>query len=286
MRRDRSFRRFVFGRAGRRCLRRSEQLQFHSERQPDDVPAVEAFVGDGADEVEVAGAQFVVGRDAFEQRACAAVGIERQPLSDEEEGVYLGGEGVVLAWIAVGFLDPELLADDRVDVHAAVERFDGETVAAGDAPRDVALFGCGGDVEFVGLAARQESQVEIRLPLTFASVVPSGTEREETHAAGVLYLDVGGDHAPPSVAAGMAAPVERQPLDPVRPHSGQGVAGELRQFFRTAGRRECDRCGGDGGCGRMQRQRVGGGDGVSRPAERKQEQQAKNQPSHSCIRRG
>ena len=63
-------------------------------------------------------------------------------------------------------------------------------------------------------------------------------------------------------------------------------AGELRQFFRTAGRRECGRCGGDGGCGRMQRQRVGGGDGVSRPAERKQEQQTKNRPSHSCIRRG
>lgn len=73
----------------------------------------------------------------------------------------------------------------------------------------------------------------------------------------------------------MAAPVERQPLDPVRLHGGQGVAGELRQFFRTAGRRECDRCGGDGGCGRMQRQRVGGGDGVSRPAERKQEQRLK-----------
>ena len=55
--------------------------------------------------------------------------------------MYLGGEGVVLARVAVGFLDPELLADDRVDVHAAVEGFDGETVAAGDAPRDVALSG-------------------------------------------------------------------------------------------------------------------------------------------------
>ena len=151
-------------------------MQLHPERQPDDVPAVEASVGDGADEVEIAGAQFVVGRDAFQQRACVVVGVERQPLSDEEEGMYLGREGIIFARIAVGFLDPELFADDRVDVHPAVERFDGEAVAAGDAPRDVTLFDGGGDVEPVGLAARQESQIKIGLPLASASVVPSCAE--------------------------------------------------------------------------------------------------------------
>lgn len=119
------------------------------------------------------------------------------------------GEAVVLvARIAVRFVNPELFARDERHVESAGEGFDGEPFAAADAPRDVVLTECKGGVRLVGIGSRQQANHQVGLPAAFAAVVPAVACGDDPHAAGILDLDVGRQQPLPGAVATMLPEVE------------------------------------------------------------------------------
>ena len=80
----------------------SEDVPAYAGAEREDVGQPDAPVGDGGDDVEVAGTQFVVERDAAVYALQAARDVVFPALSDEDVEAHGGAEAVVALGVAAG----------------------------------------------------------------------------------------------------------------------------------------------------------------------------------------
>ena len=196
-------------RAGRAHL--SQQLELDPHREIDDLGQVERLVPAFGDDVEVVGAQFVIKRDMTQQTVVFQV--IRETLPDVEMRPQARGEAVVaVAGVFVGFAHPIILARNQIEINSGREGLDGKPLAAPDAPRNVILPEREGRMRPVGIGPGQKTYQHVGLPTAFLSVVPTAAERHESHASGVLRLDMRGNPPLPPFVTPMLPEVEASVL--------------------------------------------------------------------------
>ena len=101
---------------------------------------MEVVVADGADDVEVAGVDLEEEGDPLDPVFAADTRVPGGAAAPEDVGAELGGEPVVAPRIAARLSAPEFVAEDRVEVDAAVERIERKAVRGVKASGDVVLL--------------------------------------------------------------------------------------------------------------------------------------------------
>lgn len=153
----------------------AKQLELDSDGETGDVGYSERPVPECGYHIQVVDREFVEKRDVAKKRF--AFQIIGKPLPDIEKRAQSGGKPIIFRIrIPVGFPHPIVFARYEIEIDAARERFDGESVAAADAPRYVGLFEGVNRVRPVRLGFRQESDQNIGFPAAFAAVVPPCSE--------------------------------------------------------------------------------------------------------------
>ncbi len=181
---------------GKTGVSESENIALQTEGQAQEVAWLQV-VCDGTDEVEVAGADFVVERETFVVLPFLLGNVELNALANGKVDAQTGGEAVVAGRVAVGLLCPELIVEDGVEIEAARERVDVDHLVQRFVPRDVVLLHGEGGLRFVRRIARNEAQEHFGFPLILTPIVPSHSEVQQAHSAGILQFGVGGDDAVP-----------------------------------------------------------------------------------------
>ncbi len=92
-------------------------------------------------------------------------------------GAHLGGESIVPFRVAFRFVDPEFIAEYRVQIHATSQRFYRKTALFYlQAPRKVVLLDGECQLGTFGVVFGQYSEEYVCFPLVSFAVIPSGTE--------------------------------------------------------------------------------------------------------------
>lgn len=194
----------------------SKDFHLQAKGEREDVCQCDTAVGHCRHDVEVAGAQFVIGRDAFVETAVAPRYIVFDALSNEKVITQFGVETIISLGVFRWFVAPEAFAEDGVGEAAAGERFEFPSLATHrqrDIPGDVALLDGEGVMVLTAVAIRKIAEEDFRFELITAPVMPTSADGE--HADGACKLQrvlVGGETRPVTLQALRSAGIERSGL--------------------------------------------------------------------------
>ena len=100
--------------------------------------------------IQVAGADFVKGRNATGEETLLVRDMETETLANEDVCTHTGRETVIALWIAVRFFRPEFITENSIEVQTARQWFESKSFAYFFFPRDEVLFQCHGKFAIVG----------------------------------------------------------------------------------------------------------------------------------------
>ncbi len=116
-----------------------KDVALYAKRQAENVAWFQ-MIRDGTDEVEVADADFVIKGNAFAELSFLLGNAELNALAYRQVDADAGGKTIISSGIAVGFLCPELIVEDGVQVQAAGKWLDVDNLAQRLVPWNVVLF--------------------------------------------------------------------------------------------------------------------------------------------------
>ena len=108
-----------------------------------------------------------------------------------------GREPIITVRVFVGLFAPKLAVEQNVDVCAASQRFERETVAQPDIPRIIILFAGKGKLGVIVHISGDKAKQHIRLPM-LPVIIPAQSGRNHPHRTGKLQLGVSRNELLPS----------------------------------------------------------------------------------------
>ena len=213
------------------CSVGSEHVEAQADGQREYVFHPDVPVLYGRNQIEIAGAQFVIERNASIEPAAFGRDAEGGTLPDKEVGAYLCGKSVVAFGVTRGFGFPEVFSENGTEKDAGGERGQLPGCAGVKLPWNVTFLQCEGRVTVGGVEAGYNPQQEVGFPVVLFPVVPSGAEGDDADAPCELRGELVGDEPVPGAAiAQQAVGIDRMlVLQAVRLHCSvvcMGICGE------------------------------------------------------------
>jgi nuclear transport factor 2 (NTF2) superfamily protein len=91
-------------------------LEFNAKRQPKIIGSFHVAINGTADNVQVARAKFVKGRNAFYEMLLRVWDVVLPTLSEENVSADASRKAIIAVWIAIGLFSPKLVRENSIKI--------------------------------------------------------------------------------------------------------------------------------------------------------------------------